>query len=295
MTNSSDVLCESVDLSLYDFDYNLCLEIATQSDKIDFGTLKNNQLHRVLCKRNDQTDELLERLRSALIPCKYNYWLWRRGIKNDDKSFCSIDYDKLSQQDMLDLFLYPMDHIITKHGMINLEGPAFCDYRNQRLVGIGVRNISMDLEWVSDAKFTFSNFGLFLFGYDYYNSDDLVYVVEGVFDVIKMRQSGYNAVALGSAFPTAFQLSCLLYKFKNLAMCLDNDFHGWCGSLVASEVLGLPIYTTVLKDAGSYEYGNIELRQIDKTELRQMVKDGAVKYNENFSRGSLYRDLPYNK
>jgi len=286
----SNILCQTVDLSLYDFDYLLCANIATTFDKIDFGVANPEPIlalnHNT---RNLQTPELLERLESALVPCRHGKWLEARGCPVDD--FCGIDFDLLSEQDLFDLFLYPGDHILDRYGYRVIDGPAFCDYRDGRLVGIGVRNVSTDLEWVAVAKFTFSNYGLFLFGFDDYLATDEIYVVEGVFDAVALRSAGFNAVAIGSALPSPFQLACLARKFSNIKLCLDNDFHGWCGAMTAHLLMGWPIFSIVNKDAGC---GAVELFEFDMDDLAGKIKNGVKAYNQAVASNSLSRKLPYN-
>ena len=245
--------------------------------------------------RNDQTSELLDRLSDTLKPCNavHSAWLLKRGIGLS--GVYSIDYQALSEQDKLNLFLYPCDHILDNFGYKVVDGPCFCDFRNNKLVGVCVRNISTDLDWVAAAKFTISNYGHFLYGYDDYDSDDIVYIVEGVFDAIIMRKFGYNAIALASAFPSAFQLACLAYKFKNIRLCLDNDFHGWCGSYMVSLTIGWPIFSTELKDAGCYANSNgLSLHEISRDILAGMVKTGTIEYNKMVACDGLVRKLPYN-
>jgi hypothetical protein len=296
MTVLSNTLCDTVDLLLYDFDYKLCLDIACRADAIDFGVDSPNEYFVRRFRRNDQTQSLLDKLARSLRSCNSDdgLWLAKRGIK-DVTGIFSLDYDLFSFQDLLDLYIYPSDNIINEYGVKPVEGPCFCDYRNGNLVGICVRNTSTDLVWAAAAKFSISNYGLFLFGYDDYSPDDEIYVVEGVFDALVMRRFGYNAIGLASAFPSAFQLACLVRKFKNLRICLDNDLHGWCGSYMVNQILGWPIFMTEFKDAGSYaSEGGLELRQFDVGAVWDMIGIATPAFNEALKRDGLVRALPYN-
>jgi len=285
----SNTICENVDLSLYDFDYEYCVSLAALSEQIDYGVKSQESYFLRHNIRNKQTGELLDKVESALVPCRHSKWLKRRNI--NPNYFYSLDYESLSEQDLFDLYLYPEDHILDKFGYRPVEGPVFCDYRNGKLVGIGVRNISKDLRWVAAAKFTFSNYGFFLFGYDDCEPDDVVYVVEGGFDDIALRSSGLNAVAIGSALPSPFQIACMSRKFSNLRLCLDNDFHGWCGAMTTHLLTGWPIYSTIEKDAG---HGNIKLFEFDMDDLANKIKIGVEEFNVSAANGTLYRNLPYN-
>lgn len=56
---------------------------------------------------------------------------------------------------------------------------------------------------------------------------DLVYIVEGQFDVIKAFEHGFrNIVALGNSNMTAYQLSILTRYTNNIILLLDNDEAG---------------------------------------------------------------------
>lgn len=285
----SNLVCENVDLSLYDFDYEYCMHLATLFDKIDFGVANKESYFLKHNKRNKQTDELLTRIKSALTPCRYNQWLEDRNI--DPSHFFSLGHELLSEQDLLDIYLYPEDHILDKFGYRPVEGPVFCDYRNGRLVGVGVRNISKDLQWVAVAKFTFSNYGFSLFGFDDYQSNDLVYVVEGIFDAVALRSIGLNAIALGSALPSPFQIACINQKFNDIRLCLDNDFHGWCGAMTAHLLTGWPVYSTIEKDAGC---GDVELFEFNMNDLANKIKIGVEEFNVAAANGTLCRNLSYN-
>lgn len=289
----SNTICENVDLSLYDFDHEYCTRLINLSGQIDYGIKSEESYFLRHNERNKQTSQLLSRIESALIPChnvrSYCEWLERRNV--DPSHFYSIDHDLLSTQDLFDSYLLPEDHILDKFGYRPVKGPVFCDYRNGKLVGIGVRNISKDLPWVAAAKFTFSNYGFFLFGYDDYGSDDVVYVVEGVFDAIALRSIGLNALAIGSALPSPFQIACISYKFSNVMLCLDNDFHGWCGAMTAHLLTGWPIYSTMEKDAGC---NNIKLFEFDMDDLANKIKNGVKEFNAAVINGTLCRNLPYN-
>lgn len=60
--------------------------------------------------------------------------------------------------------------------------------------------------------------------------DDIVYIVEGQFDVIKAFERGLrNVVALGSANMTGYQLAMICRYTNRLVLLLDNDVAGETG------------------------------------------------------------------
>lgn len=287
-----------VDFSLYDFNLLEALLIHNKQVKIwnDNFSGVSSESKQVLIKeypRNKQNQESLNRIKGHFVKCKHGDWLSRRGI-NPDFAF-SIDYENAITQDLLDYYVIPSDHIIEEFGLKVIDGPVFPDIRNGRLVGFCIRNVSNDLDYASAEKYTISNYGWFIYGYDWYKSDDEVYIVEGVFDAIKMVHNGYNAVALANAAPTPYQLSCLKRKFKNLRSCLDNDFWGDIGSYATYASTGIPIFKTVRKDPGSYIDDNIELFEVNPDDLLKKIVLEIPKYNDLVERDELKRDLPYNK
>lgn len=272
--------CESVDITSYKFDTELAKKIAKLMSKVKLG-IKEKPVY-VKCKvrhRNTQTRALLRKLDSALLPCSHGEWLNKRGISEDSAK--SLNYDILSLQDMLDLYIVPGDYIIDKYGMKPIEGPVFEDRRDGVLLGVCVRNVTTDLNYASAEKFTISNFGWFLYGYDSCGPNDDVYLVEGVFDAIMMRKSGYNAIAIAAACPTALQLACLIYKFKNIKICLDNDLFGSAGAYITHEATGFPIYQTELKDPGSYHDGNVKINEVSVEDLKKRLDKDIAEYNNS--------------
>ena len=291
----SNTFCSTANLNLYDFDYSLCLEFAEIADNIEFGNIKKTTKAYKIYDRKHQTDEILIRLNNSLIKITDNHKSWLNKRHIDESIFHTIDYSKLSVQDKLDLFIYPSDHVIAEFGLIEVDGPAFCDYRNNQLVGIGIRNTSTNLDYVAASKYTFSNFGLFLWGFDDYDNNDTIYIVEGVFDAIVLRKFGYNAIATSNAWPTCIQLACIVQKYKNIIVCLDNDLHGWCGSYMCSKILGCRTYTTESKDIGEYATSNhISLKEISQKELKHLISKNINSYNTTLLKNSLHRQLPYN-
>lgn len=289
---------ETVDLSNYEFDPALCVVMEYGLGAIDLPVVDcpSNQVAVRPYRRRPQSPDLMGRLVNALRPCQHVDWLARRGVR-DTVDIYSIDHDQLSVQDLLDLYIFPEDHIIARHGFELVDGPVFLDVRNGKLVGVCVRNVSTNLAYAADAKYTFSNFGWFLYGYDLYGRSDEIMVVEGVFDALAMRSFGRPAIAVGSCNPHVFQLACLRRKFDNLTICFDNDFWGHYGAYVASTLLRAPVCMPRLKDVSCHlETGaDLDLRSVSQSDLRDLVVAEIYDYNLIHAAGqSLSRPLPYN-
>lgn len=286
----SNFINEQVDVGLYDLDYSFAIQLAIAMDRIDLGI--KQELKLVKCRhrhRNKQTQALLDKLELSLLPCKYQEWLNKRGIPSSDAY--SLNYDILSLQDLLDLYVFPSDYILDQFGYHPIEGPVFLDRRNGKLVGICVRNITTDLNYAAAEKYTISNYGFYLYGYDLYSPDDEIYLVEGVFDAIVMRKHGYKSIALASCSPSCIQLACLMKKYRNIRLCLDNDFWGVVNAYIVSKILGFPIYLTDLKDPGCYHDLPISLSQVPLWKIGRRVKNSINDYNNS---DKHTRPLPYN-
>jgi hypothetical protein len=282
----SNILNHNICKDHYTFDIDNIIRLSYLLDLYRFDINYNKVAFYITRQRNTQTKELLTRLENALINCEYYEWLSKRGIYDN---MLSIDYNILSYQDKLDLYLYPEDYILDVFGDIIINGPAFVDYRNGELAGVCVRNITTDLALASTVKYTISNYGWFLYGYDLYSENDEIFIVEGVFDAIAMRKNGYNAIAIASVMPSAFQLGCLQYKFKNLNLCLDNDFWGRINSYIVSKATGIQSYLTLKKDPGEYINDTITLNKFDYT------YDDLIDQIKEYEQLELkIRPLPYN-
>jgi len=282
----SNTINEDVEFSDYKFDVQIVKDIADKFASYDLGIKpESKEILVTERKRRKQTRRLLDKLNHALVECQYKDWLEKRGIIGDYAY--SLNYNVLNLQDMLDLYVIPQDHILDEFGFKPIEGPVFADWRDGRLAGICIRNIDKDLDYAAAEKYTTSNYGWYLNGYDKYSPDDEIFIVEGVFDAINMRQQGFNAIAIGGAVPSPFQLGCLFYKFNNLSTCLDNDFWGHVGSYLVTETTGLKAFRTLKKDPGCYMDSPIEIIEASFDELPQMIQ----KYNKLSNRT---RNLPYN-
>lgn len=275
----------------YELDIPTLEKLIEANDRIKINT-KATEI-KILAKvrtRSNQTRETLDRLQTALIPCQFTDWLKHRKI-NHTNNIHSIDFTKLHITDLYDYYICPDDVYLDRHGDRPVIGPVFPDYRKGKLAGICIRNLSDQKEYASDVKFTFSNYGWYLYGYDDYDPNDTVHIVEGVFDAIALRSYGHNAIALGSSSPSPMQLATLLHKFKNLRICLDNDLAGCIGAIRCKLMLNIPTYTIIgHKDiAQCWESDNkLELAELSLTDLKILASEYA---KLNSDKG---RDLRYN-
>jgi hypothetical protein len=96
-----------------------------------------------------------------------------------------------------------------------------------------------------------------------------------------MRKRGYNSIALSSCYPSAFQIACLIKKFYNINLCLDNDFWGHIGALTVARVLEWPIYLCNHKDPG--ESDQLQLISRDYLEDITLVKSLEVSVDDEGS------------
>ncbi len=295
----SNLINERVHEAHYPFDPVFRALLEYRVTTIDLPDIRNPETERMVNvrHRNKQTPQLLQKLQRALTTCKHTSWLNKRNVTNTSKIY-GLDEKKLTQQDLLDLYIYPDDHILDDHGMRTVTGPIFLDTRNGELAGICIRNTSYDLDFVKDAKYTFSNFGWFLHGYDLYNADDEITLVEGVFDAIAMRHFGYNAIAIGACQPQLEQLACLRHKFNKFLICFDNDLHGHYGAYCTSKLLSAPILIPNKKDVSCYFESKTspQLTQIPQSEVRAMLVSEIADYNTSIDHGFVpQRPLPYNQ
>lgn len=262
---------------------------AFESLRLDLPT--DTKLVKVIHRtRRMQTVESLTRLQQALIPCEHDKWLEEKRRITEYSSINSLDFSKLKITDLYDFYIIPDDYYLDKYSCGPVLGPVFPDYRNSKLAGICIRNLSQDLEYVSDVKYTFSNFGWYLYGFDDYDSEDEVFIVEGVFDAISMRSAGYKAIAVGSSCPSPMQLSMLYYKYKHLRLCLDNDMAGCVGAYKIKSIIDIPAFIPVgMKDVSQFteEQTPIKLIEVSVKDLKCLISH----YKNNISQE---RDLRYN-
>lgn len=115
--------------------------------------------------------------------------------------------------------------------------PLIMPYKNAygEIVALVGRTISSELErkktGIPKYKNTVFKKSSFLFGLNESKKNiieqDLVYIVEGQFDVIKAIEAGFkNIVALGSSNMTHYQFSIICRYTNNIFLLLDNDEAG---------------------------------------------------------------------
>ncbi len=278
----------------YDPTLAVIFSVIQKQDPIGRQIKQSKFKQKVLVERGPQNRDLLNRLEESLVPATAEHatWLKNRGIDHQAHSLIGLrDFEQL------DLFIIPADHVIAKHGFRPVDGPAFPDRRNGVLTGVCVRNTSSDVEFVADAKFTFSNYGWFIWGMDDCDPSREVVMCEGVFDAMAMRKCGHQAIAFGSAYPTPQQLAMVRHKFEHLAVCFDNDFWGWYGAYVTNKCLNCRILMPTGKDPAQqvFELNDSHFVIVVPNEIKAKLKKEIPSYNEMAASGWLRRPLPYNR
>lgn len=243
--------------------------------------------------RNPQTPELLNQISKALTPLTEPQakWLQKRSI-HDHSNIYGIDLELLTHQDLLDLFIIPLDHVIEHHGLKAVEGLVFPDIRDGVLHGICIRNLSGDLPFVAAAKYTFSNFNYYLYNYDSIDKDDTIAICEGVFDVKALESIHKKVVSLGAAYPTSWQLACIKHKTSNVEVYMDNDFQGWCGAYAIAKCFNKAyVFLPEHKDPAEeiLESKNNKFNKVSLEKLESKILLEIPLYNERM------RDLKYDE
>ena len=253
--------------------------------------------------RNPQTQQLLDKLSKALIPLNDTQieWLNNRSITNHSNVY-GLDLSDLSKQDLLDSFIIPLDHVTEHYGVRPIKGIAFPDIRNGELHGLCIRNLSKDLPFVAAAKYTFSNFGQYLYGYDEIAKDDEIAICEGVFDVKALNSINQKAIGIGAAHPTTWQLACIQHKTKNIKIYMDNDFQGWCGAYAIAKCFNKDhVFIPDNKDPAEeiLEFKTNSFNKTSLEKLEKMIISEIPIYNEKIKGYEIkslheHRNLRYN-
>lgn len=293
LNTASNVISQNVDQSLYRYDSALAAVFAVLQKQDPLG----QQIHQPVQSFTpfvDRYPQNLKRLAQCLVPAlpEHRDWLARRHIDYPAHSIVGLE-----DFEQLDLFVIPFDHVVTKFGFRPVDGPAFPDYRDGKLVGVCVRNTSTDQEFAAAAKWTFSNYGWFVWGWDDCDPAREVVLCEGVFDAIALRRAGHQSLAFGSAYPTPQQLAMVAKRFPWRRVCFDNDFWGWYGSYITSRCLGCGVLLPRGKDAAEqvFERGDLSLDEVDSERLVGLVLKNLSEYNSAAAAGRLIRALPYNR
>lgn len=247
--------------------------------------------------RYSLSKDILKEISSQIImvdeTSKYFKWLNSRKI-SPLPDISATDMFNFSDDILMSLRIIPDDHILEDFGPCKIDGIVFKDTRGGQLFGICVRNCSTDLNFVSKAKYSFTDHEYFLYGVDDISDpEDEVYIVEGVFDAIAMRLIGKQAIAIGSSHASSRQLAFIIENYPNTVICFDNDIYGMAGAAEANIVLGSKIMIPVLKDPYEEVFnGTSKFKEITPLALNLFV---CCKVSEMKPIKDPIRDLRYNK
>lgn len=241
--------------------------------------------------RNRQSRELLDKVSGLLKPVESDSWLAARNIDVGNNFISHTRFLDLTEQELLDLFVIPQDHIIDLFGMKKIEGLVFPDVREGKLLGICIRNCSDDKKWVAHAKFTFSNYGLYLYGLDQIDFNREIFLCEGVFDVLAFRKLGFQAIGFGSSSPSAYQLAYIKDHIKYPIICMDNDFYGWCGAYAARQCLKSEIVMSEHEDPAEevFDFNSSKFNRIKPERLEEMIRLGIPEHNKKMESLDRYK------
>lgn len=102
-------------------------------------------------------------------------------------------------------------------------------------------------------------YGLDLLDY----AQDKVYVVEGVFDRVRMVEEGYNTVSILGTSITPYQLK-VLKRFKEVNLCFDSDKAGGIGMESAKKLLIKEGYTGRIRErTPNFGSGDRTVKDVD--------------------------------
>lgn len=187
------------------------------------------------------TKELLERAWEAvekcygvLNPTEIEYLDARQITQRDIERFkiCSTEAlcTQLSPEDITNLSLRISDKfndIVSDHNIVGISVPCF---NGADFYGFGTRIINQPL-----IKYSVTIPHRFCFGVDWTRRDHL-FVVEGIFDAIKMINAGYNCMALSDSQPNYWKMT-IANQFQTVKLLFDNDYSGLVGACKAHVIL----------------------------------------------------------
>lgn len=122
-------------------------------------------------------------------------------------------------------------------------------------------------------KYLFSVPNRYCFGVSYYSPE--IYMVEGVFDAIRMHQFGYNCMALGDSQPNYYKLS-VADQFQHINLLFDNDYSGLLGAVKAHILLTRlfdrdPETISILQLEGGKDIGEVSSLKYRKHTIEQAI------------------------
>jgi hypothetical protein len=208
-------------------------------------------------------------------------FLLNRGITNNIiQEYNLLGLSQFTDSEHLDIIgatCHPILRAFLKDG-INEGGIVFPLIRDNKLVNCSIRRITD----VGKLKYTLAVPDVPVWGLSDINEKDEIWICEGIFDMISLRQFGYKSVSPSSAMWSGIQLYQLIEKKPGLInIFCDNDRVGLKTGLVLSKFLnlvGIPyktIHSKYCKDASEHLLEKkLPLEDFEEIKInRKMVED----------------------
>jgi len=187
------------------------------------------------------TNKLLGRAQRAADKCK-NKLLKSHLVYLHDRNVTKQDIDKfgicstqelcrnLEPNDVKNLSLRISDKFSSIVDDHTIDGISIPFFKNGIFHGFCTRILNN-----AQIKYSITIPHRYCFGIDF-SKRDSIYVVEGVFDAIRMIRDGNNCMALGDSQPNYYKM-LMANKFDHVNLLFDNDYSGLLGAAKAHIIL----------------------------------------------------------
>jgi DNA primase len=162
-------------------------------------------------------------------------YLTNRGITDEEietYKICSTEkiVKHLTSDQIANLSLKISDKFKDQVPHQNIEGISVPYFHDKDFYGYCTRVLNHDI-----IKYSITIPHRFCFGLEYSDMKE-IYVVEGIFDAIKMKRDNYNCMALGDSQPNYWKM-LMVNKFDNVNLLFDGDYSGMLGACKAHIIL----------------------------------------------------------
>ncbi len=221
-------------------------------------------------------------------PTEYEY-LINRGIgDNTIKDYSLLGLSSIKDKETLRRIGATCHPVLRKFLVDGIEGGGivFPLFKDDILINCSIRKLSIENSDQKTLKYSLACPDLPVWGIDDIKEGDEVWVTEGIFDMIALRNMGKNSVSCSSGMWSGLQLYQLIEKKPSMIVIIsDNDEVGFRTSAMLKDLFDTyninskTLVSKFAKDPAEHYFQ--KNRKIDEFEEIEITNEMVISKNDN--------------